>query len=349
MTSIAFIGAVGVPNVYGGFEGFLEACTPDLARRHRVTVTCDHGRYEDHSREWQGVQRVFLSLPANGAFSVLHDFAAFLRVLPTHRNIVVLGVSGGIFFPIMRLLAALLRRRLIVNVDGIEWRRDKFGRGKKAFLKLSDMLAQTFAHEVVVDSEGLRPFLLPARRNSAVFIAYPGDHVKPPGAAPEHEVGLLSICRIEPENNCDMKLEAFASLGSSGRYTFVGNWEASAYGRSLRERYANVPGLQLLDPVYDPDSLALLRGHCAGYVHGHSVGGTNPSLVEMLFYDAPLACFDCVFNRCTAGGDARYFSSTAELADLMQAMLAKPMHQPKPSRFAYTRASINARYEALFT
>ncbi|WP_343633333.1 DUF1972 domain-containing protein [Roseateles sp.] len=347
MSSIAFIGSVGVPNVYGGFEGFLEACTPDLARRHQVTVTCDRNRYQDHAQDWHGVKRLFLSLPANGALSVLHDFVAFLRVLPTHRNIVVLGVSGGIFFPIMRLLASLLRRRLIVNVDGVEWRRDKFGRKKKAFLKLSDTLAQTFAHEVVVDSEGLRPFLLPSRRDSAVFIAYPGDHVRLPGPAPQEDVGLLSICRIEPENNCDMKLEAFASLGL-GRYTFIGNWNASAYGRDLRERFAQVPGLRLLDPVYDPEVLATLRGNCAGYIHGHSVGGTNPSLVEMLFYDAPLACFDCVFNRCTAGEDARYFGSATELADLMRAMLAGSKRGPKPSRAAYTRDAINARYEALF-
>lgn len=348
MSSIAFIGSVGIPNVYGGFEGFLEACTPDLATRHRVTVTCDRSRYDDHTTQWRGVHRVFLSLPANGALSVLHDFVAFLRVLPTHRNIVVLGVSGGIFFPIMRLLASLLRRRLIVNVDGVEWRRDKFSRKKKAFLKLSDTLAQTFAHDVVVDSEGLRPYLLPSRRDNAVFIAYPGDHVREPGPAPQDPVGLLSICRIEPENNCDMKLAAFAMLGT-GRYTFIGNWNASAYGRDLRERYSKVPGLCLLDPVYDPEVLATLRGHCDGYIHGHSVGGTNPSLVEMLFYDAPLACFDCVFNRYTAGSDATYFGSAATLADLMRAMLAARMRGAKPSSAAYTRDAINMRYETLFS
>lgn len=125
--TIAFIGSAGVPNIYGGFEMFLESCTPGILKSFaKVFVTCDRSKYADRSRNWRGVTRVFVPVGANGASSVLHDLLAFFAVLWRADAIVVLGVSGGIFFPLFRLIASLMGKKLIVNVDGIEWRRAKF-------------------------------------------------------------------------------------------------------------------------------------------------------------------------------------------------------------------------------
>lgn len=348
-TSIAFIGTVGVPNIYGGFEAFLEVIVPVLVQRgHRVTVTCDASRYTDRVPCWHGATRVFIGVGANGSASVFHDMLAFCKVFAGHRNIVVLGVSAGIFFPIFRLVCALAGKRLIVNVDGIEWRRLKFSAAKRAFLRVSDMLAQVFAHRVIVDNEGLRPYLTNVGNGKASYIPYSGDHViRLPAGPTSTESGLLSICRIEPENNCDMLLTAFRNLGN-GRYLFVGNWGASEYGRNLRAAFENTPGLTLLDPIYDPHHLATLREGCSGYIHGHSVGGTNPSLVEMLFYDKPIAAYDCVFNRNTAGADANYFASSAALTALMHLYLSSALCAPKTSRTQFTRNSVADSYEATF-
>lgn len=348
-TSIAFIGTVGVPNVYGGFEAFLEASVPLLVQRgHQVTVTCDASRYTDLTQDWHGAKRVFIGVPANGAASVLHDVLAFIKVFAGHRNIVALGVSAGIFFPIFRLLCSLSGKKLIVNVDGVEWRRAKFSFAKRAFLRLSDTLAQLFAHRVIVDNEGLRPYLTAIGNRKATYVPYSGDHViRLPSASLPVDRYLLSICRIEPENNCDMLLAAFRDLGR-GKYVFVGNWSASEYGRNLRSTFEGTPGLILSDPIYDSYHLARLREMCSGYIHGHSVGGTNPSLVEMLFYDAPIASYSCVFNRNTAGNDSEYFGSAATLTALMDRFLLGTARVTKASRTRFTCLAIVEGYEKTF-
>lgn len=348
-TSIAFIGTVGVPNVYGGFEAFLEASVPMLVQHgHRVTVSCDATRYTDHTPNWNGATRIFIRIKANGATSVLHDALAFFKVFLSSKNIVVLGVSAGIFFPIFRLLCLLTGKNLIVNVDGIEWRRTKFSLSKRIFLRLSDTMAQIFSHRVIIDNEGLRPYLTMTGKKKSIYVPYSGDHViRLPHESISTDWDLLSICRIEPENNCDLLLEAFRDLGE-GRYIFVGNWDSSEYGRNLRAKFKNTPGLTMHDPIYDINQLATLREGCKGYIHGHSVGGTNPSLVEMLFYDAPIAAFDCVFNRNTANTDADYFSNSAELTLLMRQHIKNTLRNPKSRRSQFTCDAIVNGYESTF-
>jgi glycosyltransferase involved in cell wall biosynthesis len=341
--NIAFIGAVGVPNVYGGFEMFLEACGPGFAGHFdEVFVSCDKNRYADRAPIWMGVRRVFIPLRANGVQSIIHDLLAFFVVFFRVKVIVVLGVSGGIFFPIFRLLCAFTGKRVIVNVDGLEFRRQKFSTAKQRFLYWSDRLAQRFAHRVVIDNEALRPHLDSFVQSSAVLITYPGDHVLR-GSLNRNALTLgcqyLTICRIEPENQCHLLLESFARVGA-GIYVFVGNWDSSDYGRKLRNQYRDVPGLQLREPVYDKTILANLREGCDCYLHGHSVGGTNPSLVEMLFYDCKIMAFDCAFNRNTAGDTIGYFTSSDELVARLKSIKESKQMNRAFIRDRYTRNRI---------
>jgi glycosyltransferase involved in cell wall biosynthesis len=344
----AFIGSAGIPNRYGGFEGFLEHCAPAIAERiQSCAVTCDAVLYEDRSEYFEQVRRVFIGVPANGAWSMLHDAIAFFSIFRTSTHIVVLGVSGGLWFPLFRMLCALTGKKLLVNIDGVEWRRTKFGRRRRALLRLLDTLAQVGAHVIVYDNPALRGFVLECCRNKARCIGYAGDHVLrlpdwslQPGTA-------LTVCRIEPENQLEMLIDA-ALNSDLRRYTIVGNWEQSEYGRRLRARHVNQPRLALLDPVYDASRLAALREQAACYLHGHSVGGTNPSLVEMLFYDCRLLCFDCVFNRATANAAAEYFESAEALKALLRE-LPDPSDralQRRLQREHYTQARIADDYVA---
>jgi glycosyltransferase involved in cell wall biosynthesis len=350
--NIAFIGSVGVPNNYGGFEMFLEACGPELTKSFDdVFITCDRSRYEQRSRLWNGVKRVFIPVRANGAMSVLHDLLAFLAVFWRVRAIVVLGVSGGLFFPLFRILCSIFRKKLLVNVDGVEWRRAKFSRSRRYFLLISDRLAQACAHRLIVDNDALRPFLIKTRRASASLIAYPGDHVRrverrPENAGPTKSARCLTICRIEPENNCHMLIEGFMRAGY-GEYVFVGNWNASEYGRSLRAKYAHVKGLEMRDPVYDKKVLAELRENCTLYLHGHSVGGTNPSLVEMLFYDCAVAAFACDFNKYTAGDAIEYFAGEDQLAGRIRQSESVAQSNRDEVRQQYTKERICGAYADL--
>lgn len=350
MTRISFIGAAGLPNRYGGFESFLEACAPILAQTNTVTVTCDAAKYPDQTRDWQGVRRVFLTVPANGAASVVHDIVAFARVVMISDAIVVLGVSAGVAFPLMRLICTLLGKTLVVNVDGVEWRRGKFGRGRRWFLRVSDSMAQIFAHKVIVDSAALVPFLTGAGRRKATCIAYSGDQVVR-RSLPSSYVRdrMLTICRVEPENNCHLLLQSVAASDCGMHYDFIGNWDASEYGRELKTRFQNYPGITLHNPIYDEHVIAQYRERCSVYLHGHSVGGTNPSLVEMLFYDCKVAAFDCTFNRETAGETAQYFSNPAALEQILNDTAPNMAANRTEIRERYTRDTIAAQYLSTIT
>lgn len=314
---IAFIGCSGVPNRYGGFEAFMEHCGPVIAAEvDSVIVTCDAGLYCDRTPQFNNMLRRFIPVRANGGMSVLHDALAFLAVWRSSTHIVVLGVSGGLWFPLFKLLCSLGGQRLAVNIDGVEWRRSKFSLSKRILLRLFDYLAQRFADVIIYDNPALRPYVLPQALPRSVQIGYSGDHVLRLSSIARHFGTALTVCRIEPENNLDVLIEG-ALRSKLQRYTIVGNWDHSHYGRALRKCYVSESRLALLDPIYDPQQLAELRESCEVYLHGHSVGGTNPSLVEMLFYDCRLLCLDVSFNRETAGTSAEYFSNAEDLALLL--------------------------------
>jgi glycosyltransferase involved in cell wall biosynthesis len=116
---------------------------------------------------------------------------------------------------------------------------------------------------------------------------------------------------VEPENNVAMILEAFSK--SNNNLVFVGNWGKGSYGKYLRQLYSGYHNIFLLDPVFDPRKLRSIRDHATVYVHGHSAGGTNPSLVEMMHFGVPVVAYACEFNRLTTENKALYFSSVEEL------------------------------------
>lgn len=125
----------------------------------------------------------------------------------------------------------------------------------------------------------------------------------------------FGVCRIEPENNIHIILEAFAKTPPMP-LVFVGNWDNSEYGREQKARYSEIPHIRLSDPIYDQEKLNGIRGNCTVYLHGHSCGGTNPSLVEAMYLGLPVIAYDVNFNRETTEGKALYFSSADELRTL---------------------------------
>jgi hypothetical protein len=276
--SIAFIGSVGIPNRYGGFEAFLEHVTPYMIGRcESIEVTCDGSAYPNREPIYCGVKRVFVNCPANGVASILHDLLAFFTVFPRAKNIVSLGTSGAMWFPLFRLLCALTGKQLVVNVDGEEWKRGKFSSLKRSILWVMDYLAQRFAHKVVIDSAA-RPCRFPKK---TVCIAYPGDHVLRVSTSKEAHTAL-TICRIEPENNIELLITGVLA-SAFHTYTVIGNWNRSKYGINLRNKYKYNPRLRLLDPIYDPVALANYREACSTYILVHYVGGYNQSLVLMIY------------------------------------------------------------------
>jgi glycosyltransferase involved in cell wall biosynthesis len=192
-----------------------------------------------------------------------------------------------------------------------------------------------FGDVIVYDNSALKKFVLRRFCYKAVCISYSGDHVLRSSRKKTDGFSALTICRIEPENNISMMIDGVL-LSRITRYTIVGNWNHSNYGRQLRSIYMEHPKLEMLDSIYDKNKLAELRESCDVYIHGHSVGGTNPSLVEMIFYDCAIMCFDVSFNRETIGDCAEYFNCAMDLAQ----NLARPLSK------ANNRLTLRSKYTA---
>ena len=321
---LAIIGTVGVPGKYGGFETLAHHLVLQLADRYDITVYNSKPAYppEERRQEWQGARIVWLPLKANGPQSILYDILSMLHALFTADVLLVLGVSGCIFLPFLKLVS---RKRIIVNVDGLEWRRAKWKGWIRRFLMFSEALAIRYADEIITDNEAIQKYVLNRYGCSSRLVAYGADHARPVPRDPAlyDRFPFLSgkyafkVCRIEPENNVHVVLDAFARQQELP-LVIVGNWDHSEYGRSLRARFGHEPHIHLLDPIYDPHLLNMLRSNAWLYVHGHSAGGTNPSLVEAMYLGLPVLAYDVIYNRVTTHGKARYFADADDLFALLQ-------------------------------
>jgi glycosyltransferase involved in cell wall biosynthesis len=321
---ISVIGIVGVPGMYGGFETLAENLikywhsnqTPCV-----LSVYCSSRHKKFLPREYFGAFLRYLPINANGIQSILYDCCAILHSsLKRDKTILILGVSGAVIIPIVRIISS---SRIITNIDGIEWRREKWKGFARAFLRFSERLAVKYSHVVVTDNQAIDDYVRETYGVSSVMIPYGGDHALASdpnlSAADQLPDGYaLALCRIEPENNVSMILEAFARIDR--HLVFIGNWNKSHYGRSLKAKYGCVSNFTLLDPIYDPRSLRAIRNRAVMYIHGHSAGGTNPSLVEMMHFSIPIFAHACIFNRLTTEGMARYFLNAKELADAIQTL-----------------------------
>lgn len=316
---IGVVGTVGAPARYGGFETLVEQFARNVTpHQARLILYCQRSAYPEDAlaTPFAGHRRVFVPLRANGSQSMVHDALAMLHASLVARvdTLLVLGYSGAWFLPLLRVLRPGMR--VVTNIDGMEWRRDKFSGFAKKVLRGLEWFATRFSHAVIADNAALVMLAHDLHGIEPVLIAYGGDHtlVEPVGDAPERGY-WLSIARIEPENNCHVIIEAAVRAGT--RLVFIGNWAASKYGRDLKAANDGQHGIMLLDPIYDVARLAVIRRNAVGYLHGHSVGGTNPSLVEAIQHTRRILAFDCAFNRATLDDEGGYFRNVDDLAALM--------------------------------
>lgn len=325
---IALIGTDGLPARYGGFETCVAQLAPRLAAQgHQVEVFGSASGRSARAADAPGLRHRYLRLRANGAASVPYDLLSFLLCYRHSDAIVVMGISAGACMPLMRWLAG--PRRIVVNVDGLEARRSKWRGLARSFLRLSERLAIRYADVVVSDNQGIADIVSSTYGRTSAVIPYGNDHVLPIEPAQVRALlherfglqpggYLLTVARIEPENQIAEMMEAALASGAD-RYAVVGNFSTTALGQQLQQRYRDEPRIQCIDALFEPQALAALRAGCRLYLHGHSVGGTNPSLIEVLPYQRPILAFDCVFNRHTLAGEGGYFANALALVQHLRA------------------------------
>ncbi len=323
-TKIAIIGAQGVPAQYGGFETMidhmLDCC--DMST-YAITVFCSSFDYAERIQDYKGANIQYAPFHANGAQSIAYDAICLYKVLRGFDVVLMLGASGALALPLFKMLS---KTKVIINMDGVESRRDKWSPAVKAIWRHAERVACKYGDLLVSDNVGIQQFIEKEYGAQSECIAYGGDHaVRDLDKASQLEIlqkynlkpqeYFISVCRIEPENNCHVTLEAFTKTDK--QLVFIGNWGKSDYGKELKATYKDVENILILDPIYDLDYLYSFRNNCTAYIHGHSVGGTNPTLVEAMNLGCNIIAFDVIFNRQTTFDAAVYFGSADELVELV--------------------------------
>lgn len=356
---LAIVGSNGLPGRYGGWDQLLEHIVEGLTCDYDITVYASKFHYDVRPDTYKGAKIVYLPLKATGFQSVPYDILSIIHA-STHRAdmLLVLGTSGCIAFPIFRLIGL----KLILNPDGAEWKRGKWSFWVKMFLKLSERLGVKWATHVVSDSAIIEESLRIDYGVSSTIIAYGGDHVNrvqlSEKTAQKFNISAgdycFKVCRIEPENNLSMILESFCKSGF--RLLVVGNWNYSQYGVNLRRKYLEFPNISMIDPIYDQNALNELRSNCCLYIHGHSVGGTNPSLVEAMCLGLCVLAFSVNYNKSTTSDAALYFSSSEELTalvtsvyndDVLQREVGERLFQLGHEKYSWS--NIIKKYKKIFS
>jgi glycosyltransferase involved in cell wall biosynthesis len=318
---IAIIGTVGIPAKYGGFETLIENLTYYLAKDFDMTVYCSSKAYDEKLETYNNAKLEYIDLDANGVHSILYDIISLLKAKDS-EVILVLGVSGCIFLPVLKMFS---KAKIVVNIDGLEWKREKWSKFAKLFLKFSEKMAIKYSDAVVTDNKVIQDHVIDTYEEESTLIAYGADHVEKIALSDEvlnqypylNEKYAFSVCRIEPENNLHIILEAFSQQNTLP-LVIIGNWKANKYGLELLEKYATIDHIYLLDPIYDQKILDQIRSNAYVYMHGHSAGGTNPSLVEAMFLELPIFAYGVNYNKETTENCAAYFLNSMELQKLIK-------------------------------
>lgn len=316
---IAIIGIQGLPNKYGGFETLADYLTKNLREYFDFIVFCSSKKYESKIKHFNGATLKYLPFDANGSQSILYDCISILLSLK-YDKILILGASGGILLPLLKPF----RDKFILNFGGLDWQRSKWSRTAQIVLKKSEEFAVKNSSKLISDNEGIKSYLREEYGRDSSLIEYGGDQAKYQPLMGNYinkyhfinDKYIFSVARVQPDNNIEMILKAFNQYKKIN-LVFVGNWNNSEYGKKLKVKYNNQENIFLLDAIYDQKELDALRSNCILYIHGHSAGGTNPSLVEAMNLSLPIIAFASTFNKYTTENKGLYFKDENDLIQVL--------------------------------
>lgn len=319
---IAMIGTRGVPAAYGGFETAVEEIGSRLVDRgHRVTVYCRNSS-APKTLTHKGMRLVHLpAVRLKAAETLSHTALSVGHVTFTEKPDVALvfNAANAPFVPWLRLL----RIPTAVHVDGLEWMRDKWQGIGKRYYKQVEKMSVRWSDALIADAQGIadyyrREFDAPTELLSygTTIITNPrSDKLAPLGLTPK---GFhLVVARFEPENHVDLIVEGYHRSSAALPLVVVGSAPyAASYTQQITRIASDDARIMLLGGVWDQEQLDQLYSNALSYAHGHSVGGTNPSLLRAMGGSASVLAYDVEFNREVAGANGRYFGDPDELRQL---------------------------------
>lgn len=327
---IAFVSTRGIPNNYGGFEQFAEYISVGLAQRgHDVTVYSP--KYHPyHKDEYKGVHIRHIYSPekwmGGSVGSFFYDFACLRDALKRgHFDIIYEAgytsiIPAYIWFDVKKIKSPIFT----TNMDGLEFKRSKFNKWVQKFIHWEEKEAVKHSHYLIADNMGIHDYYKEVYGKESKFLAYGANiyddydekHLESLGLHPKDY--YLLIARLEPENNICMAIEGYKHSGEYGRkpLVIVGK-TTTKHAKELLAEYGDDPSIRFVGGIYDFTKLNSIRHFSYAYFHGHSVGGTNPSLLEAMAAGCFILAHDNIFNRAVLRENATYYGSAKEVSDLL--------------------------------
>ncbi len=318
--TLLIMGIRGLPAAHGGFETFAQRLATFLVGRGwTVKVYCQHDVAAVTQRVstdvWCGIERINIQVASSGPKATLaFDALCVLDAARRDGLCLVLGYNGAAFLPLLRWAG----RTIMTNMDGIEWRRPKWGPLVRGWFWVNEWIAAWTSHRLVADHPAIMDHLATRRpRRACVMIPYGGDPILDADAALLRPLGLeaggylLVVARVEPDNSVLQIVDAFSRARRGLKLVVVGKLDDTVpYHRDIRAAASDevvFPGA-----IYDGALLGAVRFHARAYLHGHMMGGTNPSLVEALWAGNAVIAHDNRYNRWTAGAAGVFFRDADE-------------------------------------
>jgi glycosyltransferase involved in cell wall biosynthesis len=347
-----------------GFETAFAEIAPRLAARgHHITMFCRSSAHSTARRVpfEDGIVLVYLPSPGGKSFSaVVSALLAVVYALMFRRFDVWFFVNVGLGHH--TALARLSGRPVVMNVDGLDWTRDKWGPVARAYFRSAARSAVRFCTRLVTDAEAMRSYYREHFGVDSEMIAYGADverSTNPERIAPfgvERDGYYLIVSRLIPENSLVTMLEGFRNSHTTRKLIVVGSANyADAFHTKLREIAASDPRIVMVGHVHDQAALKELWCNCHAYLHGHSVGGTNPALLRAMGYGCCVLALDTVFNREALGDTGLFFSNIASVGALVDEVdtssgEAAALGERASVRILerYTWEKITDQYERLF-
>jgi len=316
------MGTRGIPNFYGGFEQLAEHLAPGLVRAgHEVTVYNSHN-HPFRGENWEGVRIVHCYDPEyilGSAGQFVYDLNCLLDARTRDFDVILqLGYTSSSIWGSLFPPGAMV----IYNMDGLEWQRGKYSRMARRFLLYAEKLAVKYSDFYVTDSPVIQSYFREKYNIRSEYIAYGADlfPVADESVLRRYKVSTgdyyLLMARMEAENNIGMILEGFSQSNTERKILVVGNI-SNKFGRRLQARFSRDQRIIFTGGIYEQQTIHALKFYSRMYFHGHSTGGTNPSLLEAMASKAVIAAHDNAFNKEVLGGDALYFSTADEITHII--------------------------------
>jgi glycosyltransferase involved in cell wall biosynthesis len=320
---IAIIGSRGIPNCYGGFEQLAQYLAEGLAKAgHSITVYNSH-KHPYQKNEWNAVQIIHCYDGEHfwgTAGQFFYDRNCIRNAKKNGFDVILfLGyTSSSVWWRSFPKNAII-----ISNMDGLEWKRSKYSKPVQQFLQYAEKLAIKNSDHYIADSPVIQSYLKMKYGVESSYIPYgatTGGNVNEALLAPfllTKQNYFMLMARLEPENNIEMILDGFHQSRTDKQFIVVGNTN-TAFGRKMVNKFGTDERIHFAGAIYDAVINHTLRSFCCMYFHGHSVGGTNPSLLEAMADGSLIAAHDNAFNRGVLQDDAFYFTNATEVQQLVE-------------------------------